>query len=102
MHAQKIIWVQTALRSAEEHIFSASFINFRQISLGYSLPKEWLGNTPIQSVKLSLVARNLFYIRNNVPNVNPESNYASNNRQGIENNSIPQTRTYGINLNIKL
>lgn len=86
--------------SADRFVYDASFIKLRQITLGYILPKKWLGKTPIQSLMLSLVARNLAILHKNTPNIDPESTYTSSNSQGLDYFGFPSTRTYGLNLRL--
>jgi hypothetical protein len=55
------------------------------------------------AITVSAVARNLWTIMKHTDNIDPESGFA--NRvliRGIEGTSVPQTRTYGFNLNFKL
>ena len=80
-------------------IYDASFIKFRQLVFGYTFPSS-VFNNKIQSITLSFVARNIFTITKHVPNIDPESNY-SNGPQGIEQATVPYTRTFGFNLNVK-
>lgn len=80
-------------------IYDASFIKLRQIIVGYTLPAS-VFNNKIQGITLSFVARNVFTITKHTPNIDPESNY-SNGPQGIEQATVPYTRTFGLNLNVK-
>lgn len=80
-------------------VYDASFIKLRQIILGYTIPASVLKNK-IQGITLSFVARNLFTIMKHTPNIDPESNM-SNGPQGIEQATVPYTRTFGLNLNVK-
>jgi TonB-linked SusC/RagA family outer membrane protein len=80
-------------------VYDASFVKFRQLILGYSFPAAMFNNK-IQGITLSFVARNLFTITKHTPNIDPESNY-SNGPQGIEQATVPYTRTFGFNLNVK-
>ncbi|MCR8560002.1 SusC/RagA family TonB-linked outer membrane protein [Mucilaginibacter sp. BJC16-A38] len=80
-------------------IYDASFIKFRQLIFGYTFPTS-LFNNKIQAINLSFVARNLFTIMKHTPDIDPESNY-SNGPQGIEQATVPYTRTFGFNLNVK-
>lgn len=80
-------------------IYDASFIKFRQLILGYTFPAS-LFHDKIQGINISFVARNLFTIMKHTPNIDPESNY-SNGPQGIEQATVPYTRTFGLNLNVK-
>lgn len=79
---------------------NSSFIKFRQITLGYNFSGAMLHNV-VKGATLSLVGRNLFYIMKKTDNIDPESDY-SYNAQGLELGGVPPTRTYGLNLSVKL
>ncbi len=86
---------------AEEFIYDASYVKFRELSIGYTLPKAWLEHLPISSVKLSAVGRDLFYIFKNAP-VNPESSFSrADYAQAFEYAALPSTRSFGLTLNVK-
>jgi TonB-linked SusC/RagA family outer membrane protein len=85
---------------AEEFIYDAGYIKLREISLAYSLPKKYLDKTPLTAINVSLVGRNLLYLKRGTDNIDPEANYNNKNAQGIENCSFPSTRSYGVNLTI--
>jgi hypothetical protein len=71
------------------------------MSLGWNIPKRWLLKTPLQSIKFSVVGRDLFFFHKNTPG-NPEgANSRSDYAQAFENTSMPPTRSFGFNLNIK-
>ena len=91
-------WSQLGSRAAERFVYDASFIKLRQITLGYNLPKKFLGKTPIQNLMLSFVARNLAILYKKTDNIDPESSYTSGNSQGLDFFGMPATRTYGFNL----
>lgn len=91
-------WSQLGERAAERFIYDASFVKLRQVTLGYSIPRQALGKTPIQGLTLSFVARNLAILYKNTENIDPESSYTSNNGQGLDYFGMPATRTYGFNL----
>jgi outer membrane receptor protein involved in Fe transport len=80
-------------------LYDDSFIKLRQIVLGYTFPASMFNNK-IQGISLSAFARNVFTIMKHTPNIDPESNY-SNGPQGIEQGTVPYTRTFGLNLNVK-
>ncbi|MDR1348227.1 MAG: SusC/RagA family TonB-linked outer membrane protein [Prevotellaceae bacterium] len=82
------------------YIYDATNVRVREVSLGYALPKEWFAKTPINSMKLSIVGNNLFFIYNALPGFDPECTYSTGNAQGVETASLPSTRTIGFNLNI--
>ena len=85
----------------EEFVYDASFIKLRELSLGYKLPRSLFKKTPIQSIGISLVARNLWTIHKETPNIDPESAYNNGNGQGLELNGYPATRNIGFNINVK-
>ena len=81
----------------------ASFIKFRQLALGYSIPGKVFNNV-VQGVTVSLVARNLFILMKRTDNIDPEANYSSTSSgltQGLELGGVPPVRTFGINLNAR-
>jgi TonB-linked SusC/RagA family outer membrane protein len=87
---------------AEEFIYNASFIKFRELSLGYNFPKSILGqNSAVKGLSVSLVARNLWTILKYTDNIDPESAYNNTNGQGLELNGYPATRSIGFNVNVK-
>ncbi|MDN5213427.1 SusC/RagA family TonB-linked outer membrane protein [Fulvivirgaceae bacterium BMA12] len=94
-------WNQLGNRAQENFIYDASFVKLRQVVFGYQLPQKWLANTPLRSVSLSFVGRNLAIIHSNVDNIDPESTYSSNNAQGLDYFGMPATRSYGFNLRAK-
>ncbi|MDR3711724.1 MAG: SusC/RagA family TonB-linked outer membrane protein [Puia sp.] len=82
-------------------VYDASFIKFRQIIFGYDFPTSAFHNK-IRGIRLSFVTRNVFTIMKHTPNIDPESNYsASIYSQGLESASVPYSRTFGFNLNVK-
>jgi len=85
----------------EAWIYSSSFIKLREVRLGYDLPAEWLHSIGFAGATITLVGRNLWIIHKKVPNVDPETAFNNGNGQGLEDLSLPGTRSYGINLNFK-
>ncbi len=88
-------------RIAEADVYSTDYVYLRQITLGYRFPKSLLGNLPIQNLKVSLLANNLWLLYTRIPHLDP-SNLAvsSTNIQGIEGASLPSVRSYGFNLSV--
>ena len=85
-------------------VVDGDFIKLRQLTLGYSLPSKWFGNTPVlKGLDVSLVARNLAILMRKADNIDPEAGFGSNiNYTGIEGGNLPSTRSFGFNLNFKL
>ncbi|MCY4204153.1 MAG: SusC/RagA family TonB-linked outer membrane protein [Bacteroidetes bacterium] len=87
----------------EEFVYDASFVKLREVQINYNLPSRLFARTPVKFVSISLVARNLWLIHSNVDNIDPESLYNSTNRGiGLEHSGVPQTRSVGFNLNVRL
>jgi len=83
-------------------IFDASYVKLRQISIGYSLPKEFIKNSVVKSLKLSIVGRNLAILYKRAPHIDPETGFsASNGNQGQEFGQYPSARNIGFNINMK-
>lgn len=80
-------------------VYDASFIKFRQLTIGYALPPKWFHGF-IKTANLSLVGRNLFILMKKTDNIDPEASYAGYT-QGLELGGVPPTRSYGLNLNLK-
>ena len=88
---------------AEGVMYDASFVKLRELQIGYTIPDKFWGKVPLKSVNVSLVGRNLL-LWDNVPHVDPENMSYSGGTAlpGIENMAIPSSRSYGININVKL
>lgn len=85
----------------ERSVFDASYVKLRELSIGYSLPRDILKNTPLSSVKFSLIGRNLAILYQNTPKgIDPEAAVSSGNAQGIEYGGMPPVATYGFDVKI--
>lgn len=85
----------------EEYVYSATYVKFREITLTYNFNKNLIKKVGLQNASISLVGRNLFFIYKDVPNIDPETAYNTGNAQGLESLSLPTTRSFGVNLNLK-
>jgi len=91
--------------NTEGNVFDASFVKLRQLTFTYSFPQNFVPfNNVIKGLDLGFEARNLWLIKSYVPHVDPESNYfgAGSTGDGVEFNSFPTTRSFGVNLKVKL
>ncbi|HLT07767.1 MAG TPA: SusC/RagA family TonB-linked outer membrane protein [Cyclobacteriaceae bacterium] len=87
----------------EGAVFDATVIRLREISLGYSFPKQLLNKTPFGSASLSISGRNLWYLAPNTPkgmNYDPELSTSGANNMGFDILGVPSTRRYGVNLRV--
>ncbi len=86
---------------AERFVDDADYIKFRQLSIGYTFDSGILDDTFLNSVTVSFIASNLFYISKSIDNIDSEAAYSNNNAQGLEWFGLPSQRSYGLNLNVK-
>ncbi len=89
---------------SEQFIYDASFVKLREVALKYKFSPGKLDKIGITNASISFVARNLWtiYKDKDLENVDPESNIAGNNQQGIERLGYPATRNYGVTLKFTL
>jgi TonB-linked SusC/RagA family outer membrane protein len=93
---------ELAKRIGALEVMDGSFVKLRQVTLGYTFDQKVLGRLPFQAITLSFVGRNLLTLVKHTDHVDPESGFSPNVRySGIEGSSLPTTRSYGVNLNIK-
>jgi hypothetical protein len=80
--------------------YSADFIKLRSLSLSYNIPAKTLKRF-VQGITVSLVGRNLFYVKRDTPNIDPEANYSNGFSYGLEYASLPSTKSFGLNVNVR-
>ena len=82
-------------------MYDNNYIKLRELTLSFDLPAAWARHVPARNLRLSLIGRNLFYLRKTVPNVDPESATSTvDYRQGL-NDYIgyhPTTRSVGFKI----
>jgi TonB-linked SusC/RagA family outer membrane protein len=96
--------------TAQFFAYDATNVRVRELSLGYNLPIP--KNLIIKSAKLSVVARNLFWLYRgssilDIPvlgkrkmSFDPDMSLGNGNYQGIQYGTIPSTRSAGFNLQL--
>ncbi|WP_165798370.1 SusC/RagA family TonB-linked outer membrane protein [Chitinophaga costaii] len=81
------------------YAYSATNVRLREASLGYTLPGSKLNNVT-KSIRLSVVARNVFFFYKKAP-YDPDATLSTGNSlQGIDMFGMPSTRSIGFNLNV--
>ena len=85
----------------EENVYKNDFVRISQLSIAYQIPNNLLKNMFIQSASVSLVGNNLGFLLNKVPNHDPEAYYNTRNGQGVEANSMPIGKSFGLSFNLK-
>ena len=85
----------------QAHVYDASFVKLRNVTLTYDLPQKFLDNTFIKKLSLSAVGRNLWIIHKNVPFSDPEAGLSSGNIQGYQSGAHPTIREIGASLKVQ-
>ncbi len=86
---------------SEAYIYSSTFVKMREIKLTYNVNKSLVKKLGLQSASVTAAGRNLFFIYKEVPNIDPETAYNTGNAQGLELYSLPSTRNFSLNVNLK-
>ena len=80
-------------------VLDASNIRMREASLSYSFPREMISKLKLNSLILSATGRNLFFFYRPADHIDPEAGYSSGNTgNGIEQSTLPSTRSIGFNI----
>jgi hypothetical protein len=98
-------WTQFGGANTEANIFNASYVKLREIRLAYRIPPSVLKHISfIKGAEFGLEARNVWIIKSHVPYIDPEVNFfgSASLGEGVEFNSVPSSRSYGLNLRIKI
>ncbi len=88
---------------ADPFLFKSDFIKLRNITLSYDATKFLSSKAKfIKGLNVSASCRNVLIIKKYIDDLDPESFASSgDSRVGYEQTSLPTTRTYGVNLNVK-
>jgi len=85
----------------EHAVFENTYVAFRNLSIGYDFERELLDKFSISSLKVSLNARNLFYIYRSLPSdINPEALMDNKSGSAFEYGASPFTRSLGVAINL--
>ncbi len=84
----------------EMAIYETSYFKMREIALTFDLPRSILEPVKMKAASVSLIGRN-FLLWSSLPNVDPETSQGMGNGQmGFEYMSLPQTKSFGVTLNL--
>lgn len=84
------------------HVYDASYIKLRNLSLSYRMPKDIFGeNSAIDNMTVSFIGRNLWIIHKNLPYSDPEAGMSAGNVQGFQNGAHPTFREIGASVKIE-
>ena len=86
--------------TSEASIYDGSWVRLRELTLSYNFPSRLLENTFIESATVSAYGRNL-WLSTDYPGVDPETNLTGDsNGYGLDYFNQPNTKSYGLNLNL--
>jgi hypothetical protein len=86
----------------EPFIYKGDFVRWRTLSVGYDLGRI-VKKDVFKGLYVSLFVNNVLMIKKYLDNLDPEATFATDdNFQGLEVNTLPTVRSFGINLNVKL
>jgi hypothetical protein len=110
--AQGFWQIASGKRYGAGEFFAYDATNFRarELSIGYTIPLK--SHNLIQSIKVSAISRNLFWIYRgesqlDIPGLgkrkmwfDPDMSLGNANWQGAEYGTMPSTRSVGVNVNV--
>ena len=101
----------------EPWVYSADFGKLRQIGISYDIPATLLKHTTFQGATIAFQVQNVGILWKSAPNIDPESSYTNGGlqgysiangtqgfavgAQGLELWSLPQARSYQIDIDFK-
>lgn len=93
-------WGPAALNE-EGAIYDNSYLKMREAALSYTIPAKQLTKWKIQSLRVSLIGRNLFYLWRTLENLDPETPIGTAwTRQSIDDGTTAATRSYGVSVHL--
>jgi len=82
---------------ASEYVYSATNIRLRELTFGYTMPGSYFNNK-VKNIGISVVARNLFFLKNDAP-FDPDAALSTgNNLQGLDVFNLPTIRSVGFKI----
>lgn len=82
------------------HIYDASFVKLRNLTLSYDLPESLIKNTFIEKFTISAIGRNLWIIHKNMPYSDPEAGLSAGNIRGYQSGAHPTYREIGASIKL--
>jgi hypothetical protein len=83
----------------ERWIYDASFVKLREARVSFTLPLQFLTPLRAQSVRFSIVGRNLA-LWTDAPNIDPETVLSTATYRGAEMGQLPTARSVGFQLSL--
>ena len=89
---------------SSRYVEDASYLRARNMELGYSLPKTFLGNYKVNGLRVFASVDNAFTItkyRGLDPEISSSGYYGNPLAYGVDFGNYPQPRTYRLGLNVQ-
>ena len=83
------------------HVYDATYIKLRQLSISYSLPSSMFSEKGFQGIDIGIMARNLAILYKKSPYTDPEAGLSAGNIQGYQSGAYPAVRELGLNVTFK-
>ena len=84
-----------------EGIHKCSWVALRELSVHWQLPKKWVNKAYIQNASVGLMARNLGFLYNSLPdNIHPEGLNTSYSSEYMESGGAVFSRNIGFSVNV--
>mgnify|MGYP007128723077 FL=1 len=81
--------------------WKCSWIALREVSVHWQLPKKWVNKAYIQNASVGLMARNLGFLYNSLPdNIHPEGLNTSYSSEYMESGGAVFSRNIGFSVNV--
>ena len=82
---------------ADKHIQKGDYIKLRDLSIGYTFPKEWMRKCYVENLRVSLQIQNLWYWAANDKGLDPEV-WSGTSSSPSRGSHVPATYTLGVSL----
>jgi TonB-linked SusC/RagA family outer membrane protein len=83
------------------HVYDASYVKLREVTLTYTLPSRIFENNFIGGIDLSLIGRNLWIIHKNSEYSDPEAGLSAGRYLGNQSGAYPSVKEVGFNLKVR-
>jgi len=99
-NAYEILYSSVLDALSEAHIYGTSFVKLRELGVSFNLPKKMISGLRLSQASIGFVARNII-LWSELPYFDPEASQGQGNMtSGMDYMSLPQTTSYGFNLNL--
>lgn len=86
-------------QAADKHVQKGDYIKLRDLTFGYTFPKEWMRKCYVQNLRVNLQIQNLWYWAANKRNLDPEVWNGLTSGSTSRGTHNPATFTFGVSAN---